>query len=73
MLLPETANTIGLRITGVGLALSRLLFDTLELLEEPERLFRWSASIIPGFVSLDEASPCIRHGLRHEALTNMPR
>jgi hypothetical protein len=38
VLLSETANAIGLRFTGVGLALSRLLFDPVELLEEPERL-----------------------------------
>ncbi|KQV78120.1 hypothetical protein ASC90_27060 [Rhizobium sp. Root1220] len=36
MLLPETANAIGLRFTDVGLALSCLLFDPIELLEDPD-------------------------------------
>lgn len=57
MPLPETANAIGLRFAGVGLSVSRLLFDPVELLEEPECLFRRSASILPGFESLDEAPP----------------
>ncbi len=57
MLLPETANAIGLRFAGVGLSVLRLLFDPVELLEEPECLFRRSASILPGFESLDEAPP----------------
>jgi len=61
VLLPETANAIGLRFAGVGLALSRLLFDPVELFEEPERLFRRSASILPGFESLDEAPPGMGH------------
>lgn len=39
MLLPEAANAIDLRFTRVGLAVSRLLFDPVELLEEPERLW----------------------------------
>lgn len=57
VLLPETANAIGRRCIGVGLFVSRLLFDPVELLEEPECLFRPSASVLPGFECLDEAPP----------------
>ena len=57
MLATEAAYAIGLRFTGVGLSVSRLIFDPVELLEEPECLFRRSASTLPGFESLDEAPP----------------
>jgi hypothetical protein len=61
VLLPEAVNAVGLCFTGVGLYLSRLPFDPVELLEEPECLFRRSASILPGFEGLDEAPPGMGH------------
>ena len=61
MLLAETANAVELRLPGIWGFVSRLLFDPVELLEEPECLFRRSASILPGFESLDKAP----HGMSH--------
>ncbi|WP_313903231.1 hypothetical protein [Rhizobium leguminosarum] len=40
MLFPEAVNAVGLRLSGIWGFVSCLLFDPVELLEEPERLFR---------------------------------
>ncbi len=61
MLLPEATNAIGLRFPGVRLFVSRLLFDPVELFEEPERLFRRSASMLSGFEGIDKAPPGMSH------------
>lgn len=61
MLLAETANAVDLRLPRIWGLVSCLLFDPVELLEEPERLFRRSASIRAGLEGLDKASPGMSH------------
>lgn len=61
MLLPEAANAVGLRFTGVGLYLSRLPFDPVELLEEPESLLRRAATILSRLEGINEAPPGVSH------------
>lgn len=73
MLLAEAVNAVGLRFTGVGLFVSRLSFDPVELFEEQKRLFRRSATILSGLEGFDEASPGMamqptwsrHHNVRH--------
>jgi hypothetical protein len=57
VLLAETANAIGLCLPWIWGLVSCLLFDPVELLEEPKCLLRRSASILPGFEGLNEAPP----------------
>jgi len=60
-MLPEAANAVGLRFTGVGLYLSRLPFDPVALLEEPERLLRRAAAILSRLEGINEAPPGVSH------------
>jgi hypothetical protein len=46
MLLAETTNAVDLRLPSIWGFVSCLLFDPVELLEEPECLFRRSAAIL---------------------------
>jgi hypothetical protein len=48
VLLAKAANAGGLRLAGIRGFISCLLFDPVELLEEPERLFRRPAPILSG-------------------------
>ena len=63
MLLAEPVNAVGLCFTGVGLSVSRLPFDPVELLEEPESLFRRAATILSRLEGFDEAPPGMRNTL----------
>lgn len=56
-MLADAANAVGLRFTDVRLLVSRLPLDPVELFDEPERLFRRSATFLSGFEGFDEAPP----------------
>lgn len=69
MLLPEATNAIGLRFTDVGLLVSRLPFDPVELLEEPESLLRRAAAILSRLEGINKAPPGVSQEVVREIWT----
>lgn len=61
MLLAEAADAVISRFAVVGLSVARLPFNPVELFEEPERLFRWTAPLLPCLECVDEAPPRMGH------------
>jgi len=61
VLLAKAANAVGLRLAGVGLVVSRLPFNPIELLEESESLLGRTATFLSGFEGIDEAPSRMGH------------
>lgn len=61
MLLAETADTVGLRLSGIWSFVSSLTFNPVELFEELQRLLRRATTFLPCLQRINEAPPGMRH------------
>ncbi|TDW16361.1 hypothetical protein EV128_13729 [Rhizobium azibense] len=57
MLLAEAANALIWRFASVRFFVPRLPFNPVELFEEPERLLRRTAALLPRLEGIDKAPP----------------
>lgn len=61
MLLAEVANALIGRFASVRFFVPGLPFNPVELFEEPERLFRRTATFLSGLEGVDKAPPGMGH------------